>query len=1205
MAELQRRGEGDLITLNGKKQKVHFNIFYHDPAKLTIETGSLDTELFTFVNLNNLELPPELRIPGLEPEVNRALYAEYLGILSIKPQSEMVGCFTYSIPLKFSTRWAAETGNFKLFLPEIRFGYLTDADYDPGKLYAPEFNDPQHMFAEIMTEIHKNFPAGPCFSPGPFKGSFIVRSEIFYRFQEWFMRIAAYLVSNHHYEKIIPVTSPFGKSAISGRSEEQLALDKIRSTYGAILERSLAYYLGCAFSPGQKVKLGRHLLVARTENDELLAEAAKNSWRNIIIIAIADSRYAEVVDLWLAKLASLKIDNYIVVASDRKLYDRLKARRINTVYRPFDGDLETFWTYRLEIIYSLIKAGIDVIHSDPDAFWIENPMEEYFSDVPFDILASQGTVHPHDILERWGFVLCCGLIYYRSSTAVLDFFTRLIERSRELKEDQRALNLLLDELGVEWEKKKADYTLTYNGRDFHCFREILSGQCADMKLGVLPHALFQRYYEHIKPYVAHLISDKEQDSKLDSFAMINNYPAVKSATLSTITFSNTKEQTPSNLVWLASYPRSGNTMLRIILNHNFGLNSSSIHGNDPNDIGKISEVAAVVGQEDIDWSFLGKHFLKLQPEDYKLMDPFRYGCSSLNLVKTHSSYHHGFSQDRVIYIYRDGRAALRSHASYQNKFRKRSESRHFRWFSSDFEKEAEALDELLCCGAIISGPWSEHALSWLRHPAERMLFLKFEEVVSDFSRTIDRISDFLGVAPVREDMITFKQLNTINADFFRKGEKKSWQDMFDPVHNALFWALNHEAMLKLGYEEAKSPLCAMLPPGDNSIFCMQPSGITVDGDNLEAFDNLLRQCAALFATYLDYLPNVNRSAVTRRFGTAHLFFRKYFANYGSGRRYPWLEDWDKICAHRFFNEEGDGASYAYLPAVHVKDPTSLGTVKEAAYAREQKDASREIQTREVAVTADTVSLSKIEKELDSGRVDGYYRGVFFTMAKTFYLTTTVTSTCVGLEETILSVVSQRGNFNIRYHVEDSSAEGKAVALLRRWEELLSRDNDHVRCLGVHFTWTALPCAEAEEDETLTRVINSMDIPSFAFIGVLPVSESLEQGALESLFAVDERHPEIMWVGGAATPAEVLSMDMTELELEPLDVIDGSLPPFAGGVFFRKALWFKALRFARGNKVGGREVWVRAFARHAACRRLKRPLVAVNVLETDEGVNYES
>lgn len=48
------------------------------------------------------------------------------------------------------------------------------------------------------------------------------------------------------------------------------------------------------------------------------------------------------------------------------------------------------------------------------------------------------------------------------------------------------------------------------------------------------------------------------------------------------------------IVWLASYPRSGNTFLRVLFRHVFGIETYSVY-NDLLDIGSDGDISAVTG----------------------------------------------------------------------------------------------------------------------------------------------------------------------------------------------------------------------------------------------------------------------------------------------------------------------------------------------------------------------------------------------------------------------------------------------------------------------------------------------------------------------------------------------------------------------------------------------------------------------------------
>ena len=50
-----------------------------------------------------------------------------------------------------------------------------------------------------------------------------------------------------------------------------------------------------------------------------------------------------------------------------------------------------------------------------------------------------------------------------------------------------------------------------------------------------------------------------------------------------------------NIIWLASYPRSGNTLLRTVLWHCFGLRSASLY---PEDLGGNAALKSYIGHVD-------------------------------------------------------------------------------------------------------------------------------------------------------------------------------------------------------------------------------------------------------------------------------------------------------------------------------------------------------------------------------------------------------------------------------------------------------------------------------------------------------------------------------------------------------------------------------------------------------------------------------
>jgi hypothetical protein len=1048
-------------------QSIKFFIFYHDSTKLAQVTQGLDSNFFKLVDLNTLTLPESFIIQGLSENENKALYAEYFGIMSIKPKSEMVGCLTYSIPLKFSVEWALETGCTNLFLPEIKFKDLQNTFFDIDKIYAPEFKNPCDKFENYVLDLHNRFPTGRLINKGPFKGSFIVNRDIFQKAQKWLVKVTEYVAMTYDFRSIACDSSIFGNSVVAQRDEYHKKLDKLRHTYGNILERGLAYFLGNAYPDNKKVWLGEYLMNQKIENDDILQKAHKYKQRNTIIVAISSNQYSDVALSWAKSMQDLNITNYLIIAMEEELHAKLKDNNINVAYKPFvvDKDLGSFWVFRLKVIKSLLDSGVNVIHSDTDALWLKNPLHKYFYDSKFDVLASQGTIWPHDIVEKWGFVLCCGLIYYKSSPSNLLFFKELIKKSIEVKEDQTALNRILFEEGINWDYDKEDYILTHNNRKFKCFNKIVSGKCRDLLFGLLPHHLFQRFCEPDKsPYVAHLLSEKNANSKLNAIEIIRSrYPKKP----------KTKE---SNLVWLASYPRSGNTLLRIILNHNFGLKSYSIY-NDPNDIGKIPEVAEVVGHINMDWSFLEKHTSEITSEDYKKFDHLRYSTQTDKplLIKTHSPWHQGFAPDRAIYIYRDGRSALRSHASYTASFTK-------------IKKNAEELlESLLCCGNILPSTWNNHILTWNNHPKNKLLLLKFEEVIADFQTTFDRISDFLDINIVSRDVVTFQQLNKINSDFFRKGKKKSWHDMFNPKRNALFWSLNFEAMNKFGYDSEKSPLCDLLPPSS----CPTVNTATtqwLNEESLVMLASLLNDVSTLIANNLHQTPKQNKKVVANLITDAYAHFSVSFSLFAGNKNFcNWKSHWDSLYEHSYLKDYK-----RFWPYIYIATPS--------------------------------------------------FNSVTY------------------IDKAIHSVITQEGNFFIRYHVQDAGSTDGTLARLQYWKDKIDKGKFDRFCKGVVFTY------ESSQDkgmyDALNKAFEYMDIPAQAIMSWINSDDVYLQGAFAYIFHSMRQLTQTDWIiGKSRTFGEdgelrAIGNLVFAQKIIASGLCDGNncRDIQQEGVFFRKRLW---------------------------------------------------
>ncbi|MGD0038762.1 MAG: sulfotransferase domain-containing protein [Bacteroidota bacterium] len=213
------------------------------------------------------------------------------------------------------------------------------------------------------------------------------------------------------------------------------------------------------------------------------------------------------------------------------------------------------------------------------------------------------------------------------------------------------------------------------------------------------------------------------------------------------------------IVWLASFPRSGNTFLRTILFKAFGLRSFSFYP------AKVAErVTAVIGHRESNGP-LDLRALSIAPD--------------LALIKTHEL---PIDNNKAIYILRDGRAAL---ASYY-------------YFHKNVLHIDVRLQDLIA-GTKGAGLWSTHVNAWYPDGSSETLLLRFEEVTAEPQRAIEIISKFLEIDPISLDVPSFKQLHNLAPVFFKVGNDNSWASAFTENDLALFERLNGDAMRRFGY----------------------------------------------------------------------------------------------------------------------------------------------------------------------------------------------------------------------------------------------------------------------------------------------------------------------------------------------------------------------------------------------------------------------
>lgn len=244
------------------------------------------------------------------------------------------------------------------------------------------------------------------------------------------------------------------------------------------------------------------------------------------------------------------------------------------------------------------------------------------------------------------------------------------------------------------------------------------------------------------------------------------------------------------IFWLASYPRSGNTLLRTVLYQCLGYGSF----NDEIDP-RVREQVAL--SDSVERTF---GHMEL-PGPWEAFYPDATAAPVARFVKTHLGPR---DSQRAIYVVRDGRSALASYAKFHQRFH---------------AERAKSLIDLVL-GDDYYGGWSEHYRAWTRRGGETLV-VKYEELAQASPQLVERLAKFVGHAgEVREWHNPFDRQHEDNPAFFRAG-KRAWDGdpAWTPWIDGVFFELHGELMEELGYasrtdvEKAR----AGLTPGERTL----------------------------------------------------------------------------------------------------------------------------------------------------------------------------------------------------------------------------------------------------------------------------------------------------------------------------------------------------------------------------------------------------
>lgn len=198
-----------------------------------------------------------------------------------------------------------------------------------------------------------------------------------------------------------------------------------------------------------------------------------SSSRNSSMLEVVPHRILVFVDYpfhslflnWLAHFTDVcgerRHSSLEVVYMDERVVSHVEASNLSCSKHSFVLPNEAFhgrnlivWRRRMNITHHFLQQNISVLLSDLDALWRKDPYTDFqrLYDAGHRLIASRGSWPPEQN-TKWGATVCMGFILLCPSrfTLMLVNTTYSMMQNR-YPDDQQAINVALDSLGIQWPK---------------------------------------------------------------------------------------------------------------------------------------------------------------------------------------------------------------------------------------------------------------------------------------------------------------------------------------------------------------------------------------------------------------------------------------------------------------------------------------------------------------------------------------------------------------------------------------------------------------------------------------------------------------------------------------------------------------------------------------------------------------------------------
>ena len=274
------------------------------------------------------------------------------------------------------------------------------------------------------------------------------------------------------------------------------------------------------------------------------------------------------------------------------------------------------------------------------------------------------------------------------------------------------------------------------------------------------------------------------------------------------------------IVWLASYPKSGNTWLRIMLEN------ALHHPEEPVNINELS-VSAIASSRFLIDDSLGSsssemtaaEIQDLRPEVYRQI---AYDSEELVFIKVHDAWTLNRKGEplfppevtrAVIYVIRNHLDVVVSY----NFHRSSTIDRTIKILNSPDFKMCPDHGRLFTQVEQSIGSWSTHARSWIDQSELPVLVIRYEDMLDNTKETLNKVVEFIGLdldQHIIEQSVSSSSFSVLskmekesgflekprNADsFFRKGQKDDWKNFLDKQAVDTIISNHREYMTRYNY----------------------------------------------------------------------------------------------------------------------------------------------------------------------------------------------------------------------------------------------------------------------------------------------------------------------------------------------------------------------------------------------------------------------